>query len=149
MHSNEEKIIKKLANRDERTLLLFYRTHHKLLVHFFEKKIGKKEKNLLIESLYAHFFDADIVAVLRCKPKVLEKRLRKNYTWPTKIVENKEAEIIGLITQEAIDKHGKKKVFEFDTTTSPPEKTARQIVQVIRGSGRKYRAGRIDWLSRF
>ena len=43
MHSNEEKIIKKLANRDERTLLLFYRTHHKLLVHFFEKKIGKKD----------------------------------------------------------------------------------------------------------
>jgi adenylate kinase len=112
------------------------------------KKIEKKEKNLLIESLYAHFFDADAVAVLRCEPKVLEKRLRKKYSWPTKIMENKEAEMIGVITQEAIEIHGGKKVFEFDTTRATPQQTAKQIMQVIKGSGKKYRAGRIDWLKK-
>jgi len=114
------------------------------------KKIARKEENLLIESLYAHFFDADIVAVLRCEPKVLEKRLRKKYSWPTKIVENKEAEMIGMITQEAVDQHGRKKVFEFDTTRTSPAQTAKQIMQVLKGSGmkKKYRAGRIDWLEK-
>ena len=114
------------------------------------KGIEKKEKNLIIESLYAHFFEADIVAVLRCEPNILEKRLRKKYSWPTKIVENKEAEIIGVITHEAVEIHGKKKVFEFDTTKATPQRTAGQIMQVIKGSGmkKKYRAGRIDWLEK-
>jgi len=110
------------------------------------KKIRKKEENLLIESLYAHFFDADVVAVLRCRPDVLERRLRRKYSWPTKIVENKEAEMIGIITQEAVERHGTKKVFEFDTTKATPQQTAKQIMQVISGKDAKYKAGRIDWL---
>jgi adenylate kinase len=116
------------------------------------KKIAKKENNLIIESLYSHFFDADMVAVLRCEPKVLEKRLRKKYSWQTKIVENKEAEMIGIITQEAVEKHGRKKVFEFDTTRVSPAQTAKQIMQVLKGSRSryklKYRVGRIDWLAK-
>jgi adenylate kinase len=116
------------------------------------KKIAKKEENLLIESLYAHFFDVDIVIVLRCEPKVLEKRLRKKYSWQTKIEENKEAEMIGVITQEAIEIHEKKKVFEFDTTRVSPAQTAKQVMQVLKGSGSryklKYRVGRIDWLAK-
>jgi len=111
-------------------------------------KIERREKNLVVESLYAHFFRADVVAVLRCKPSVLERRLKKKYDWPTKIAENREAEVMGIITQEAVEIHGAKKVFEFDTTRTPAEKTARQMVQVIRRKGgwRNYRVGRVDWL---
>lgn len=112
------------------------------------KIIEKKEENLIIESLYSHFFDADIIAVLRCDPEILERRLRKKYSWHTKIVENKEAEMIGMISEEAIDRHGKKIVFEFDTTQMTPEQTAKQIMQVIRGRGKKYKIGRIDWLAK-
>lgn len=112
------------------------------------KKIEKQEKNLILESLYVHFFDADIVAVLRCEPEVLEKRLKKKYNWPTKIVENKEAEMIGIVTQEAIEMHGKKKVFEFDTTRVQPARTASQIMQVIENkkSRKSYKEGKIDWI---
>jgi len=112
------------------------------------KKIEKKEKNLIIESLYAHLFDADIVAVLRCEPNVLEKRLRRKYSWHTKIVENKEAEMIGAISQEAVEKHGRARVFEFDTTKVKPNWTAKQIIQVIKGEKKKYKIGRIDWLEK-
>jgi adenylate kinase len=112
------------------------------------RKIERQEKDLIVESLYAHFFDAGIVAVLRCKPKVLEKRLKKKYSWHTKIAENREAEIIGLITQEAVEIHGRKKVFEFDTTNITPNQTATQIKRVIEGKNfrKKYKAGSIDWL---
>lgn len=113
------------------------------------KKIEKRKENLILESIYAHFFDADIVAVLRCEPEVLGKRLKKKYNWPTKVIENKEAEMIGIVTQEAIEKHGKRKVFEFDTTRASPEQTANQIMRVIKKKKfrKSYRAGRIDWLT--
>ncbi|HLC39508.1 MAG TPA: adenylate kinase family protein [archaeon] len=110
------------------------------------RKIEKKEKNVLVESLYAHFFEADIVIVLRCRPEVLEKRLKKKYDWPTKIVENKEAEMIGVITQEAVERHGRSKVYELDTTRATPMQTVGQMMEIIKGGGKKYKAGRIDWL---
>ena len=108
------------------------------------KKISKKEPNLVIESLYAHEFPADFVFVLRCHPKVLEKRLKKKYEWQTKIVENKEAEIIGLITQEALGYS--KNVFEIDTTRKTAKQTVKAIKQVLSGKKSRYLAGKIDWL---
>lgn len=108
------------------------------------KKIAEKNPNLVLESLYAHEFPADFVFVLRCHPKVLEKRLEKKYNWPTKIVENKEAEMIGLITQEALDFN--KNVFEIDTTKKTPHQTVKSIKEILGGKKSKYVAGEIDWL---
>ena len=116
------------------------------------KESPKKYENLIIEGLYAHEFPADIVVVLRCEPKVLEKRLRRKYTWPTKITENVEAEMIGLIADEAVEYHDKN-VYEIDTTESTAAQTAAKIEKIISlaASGesnelKKYRVGRIDWL---
>jgi len=108
------------------------------------KKISKKIPNMVLESLYAHEFPADFVFVLRCHPKVLEKRLEKKYDWPTKIVENNEAEMIGLITQEALDFN--KNVFEIDTTKKTPRQTVKSMKEVLAGKKSRYEAGRIDWL---
>jgi adenylate kinase len=108
------------------------------------KRIVKKNPNLVLESLYAHEFPADFVFILRCHPKVLEKRLKKKYTWPTKIVENKEAEMIGLITQEALDFN--KNVFEIDTTKKTPQQIVKCMEEVLSGKISEYEVGRIDWL---
>lgn len=62
------------------------------------KKLAKRYENMVLEGHFAHVFPADIVVILRCEPKVLERRLRKKYKWPTKITENVEAEMISLIT---------------------------------------------------
>ena len=108
---------------------------------------NKPGVNVIIESLYAHFFDADLAVVLRCDPKTLERRLRRKYSWHTKITENKEAEMMGLISQEAVEKFGERKVFEFDTTRSTPGQTANQIVRMLKNKryGDRHRVGRIDW----
>lgn len=118
----------------------------KVLARIKEKN---KDKNIIFESLYAHEMDADIVIVLRCRPDELKKRLKKKYKWKTKIKENVEAEMMGMITEEALEKHGKRKVFEIDTT----DKTHRNTAFIIRllsnkKSLNKYKAGRVNWMKK-
>jgi len=107
------------------------------------KKAEKENKNIIIESLYAHLFPADIVVVLRCNPKVLLKRLKKKYNWQTKITENYEAEMIGVILSEM---KKTKRVYEVDTTHSTPFQTAHIIEKIITGKTKNYKAGKIQWL---
>jgi adenylate kinase len=111
-----------------------------------KKEIRKSEKengNIIIESLYSHFLPADLIIVLRTKPQVLLKRLEKKYKWKTKITENYEAELIGLITSEIPIG---KKVYEIDTTHSTANQTAKKIENIIRGKTDKYKVGKIQWL---
>ena len=109
------------------------------------KQLQKNTKqNLIIEGLYAHEFPANVVIVLRCEPKVLEKRLRKKYDWPTKIKENVEAEMIGLIAEEAIEYN--RNVFEIDTSNKTVLQTVKCIEEILKGKGEKFRVGKINWL---
>jgi adenylate kinase len=107
------------------------------------KKAEKENKNIIVESLYAHFLPADIVVVLRCSPKVLLKRLKKKYTWQTKITENYEAEMIGVIPSEM---KKTKRVYEIDTTRSTPLQTAKIIERILTGRTKNYKIGKIQWL---
>jgi len=111
------------------------------------KKLKKEHKSLIIEGLFAHEFDADLVIILRCRPDVLRRRLKRKYTWHTKINENVEAELIGIITEEAIAKHGrrKKKVFEIDTTQKTVKQTVRIAARILKKRPNAYKVGKIDW----
>jgi len=114
------------------------------------KEAKRAKKNLIIEGLFAHEFPADIVIVLRCNPKILERRLKKKYKWPTKIRENVEAEMIGLITDEALEKNNR--VYEIDTTKSTVRQTAMRAKEILAGRGERYKVRKntekIDWLSK-
>jgi adenylate kinase len=115
------------------------------------KKISKAHENLIIEGLYAHEFPTGITIILRCRPDVLERRLKKKYTWPTKIVENKEAEMIGLITAEALGNCKSRRIYEIDTTKLSAAKTAAIIEKIIATTIKgkkmeKHAPGKIDWL---
>jgi len=70
------------------------------------------------------------VAVLRCDPEVLKKRLEKRGWNPEKVRENVECEIIGLIAWEAREMHDR--VIEIDTTEKTPEETAREVERFIK-----------------
>ena len=109
------------------------------------KKIDKYVKGLkgdvIIDSHLSHLLNhIDLVIVLRCKPSILEKRL-KNKKWnKEKIRENIEAEMIGLISWEARQRY--KKVFDVDTSKSSGIRT---IERIINGKGAKYKI-QINWL---
>ncbi len=114
------------------------------------EKLGEKHGNIIMEGLFSHIFESDIVIVLRCRPDVLKNRLEKKYDWHTKIDENMDAEMINLITEESISAHGKENVFEIDTSDREPVETARKMKDIIldkNDSRSKYIAGNIDWLS--
>lgn len=43
MFVNEEKIVRQIIKRDEKTLLSFYRTHHLTVLRFIHKQVGQKD----------------------------------------------------------------------------------------------------------
>ncbi|HJT47293.1 MAG TPA: AAA family ATPase [Nitrososphaeraceae archaeon] len=88
----------------------------------------------------------DIVTVLRRSPYELIKTFEeRNYSF-TKIRENVASEIIGVSFYDSIQKFGKEKVAEIDTTAKQPEDIAMQIVLLLKRKSAK-RIGTVDWIS--
>lgn len=97
------------------------------------------------ESHLAHRLDADRVVVLRCRPDVLEDRLRDRGASEAKATENAESEALDVILSEAVDRHGADSVYEIDTTGRTPAEVAADIEAVIAGD-REPSAGDVDFL---
>lgn len=73
--------------------------------------------------------ETSMVAVLRCDPAVLRRRLAARGYPRDKVVENVEAELIGVVLDECIKTFGPAKVAEYDTTSSSPPDVARRIAR--------------------
>jgi len=87
-----------------------------------EKEIKKFKEKVVIEGHTSHLFPVNMVIILRCNPEVLKKRLEKRYpSDPSKVQENLEAEILGVITSEAVMNN--KKVYEIDTSDKSMEES--------------------------
>jgi adenylate kinase len=96
------------------------------------------------ESHLAHHLDADRVVVLRCRPDVLEARLRDRGADEAKTTENAESEALDVILSEAVERHGLDHVYEIDTTDRTPADVAADIEAVIAGD-REPSAGDVDF----
>jgi adenylate kinase len=97
---------------------------------------------LVLVGHYAHRLDVDFTVVLRCHPEILRRRLESRGWSPDKVGENVEAEAIGVITSEAMERA---ETFEVDTTSMTPAKTARAVMEILEGGGDRYRVGKVDW----
>lgn len=73
--------------------------------------------------------DAGFVAVLRCEPSELKKRLHARGYPEEKVIGNVEAELIGVVLDSAVRTFGASAVHEYDTTRSKPEGVARRIAR--------------------
>jgi adenylate kinase len=73
--------------------------------------------------------EAALVAVLRCDPAVLRKRLMARGYPPEKVTENVEAELIGVLLYECVITYGNALVREYDTTAARPEAVAKAIAR--------------------
>ena len=101
--------------------------------------------DVVIESHLAHHLEVDRVAVLRCRPDVLETRLRERGESPAKATENAESEALDIILAEAVDNHGLEAVHEIDTTDREPAAVADEIAAVVAGR-REPTAGTVDFV---
>ncbi len=108
--------------------------------------VSSIEDDIVLEGHMAHLCKGDLAVVLRTSPDVLEKRLSSRGWGVSKIRENLEAEVLDVITQEAVDVN--QTVIELDTTCSTPEKTASMIKEIM--SRKRYDAygpGTVSWVS--
>ncbi|MFC6785760.1 adenylate kinase family protein [Halobaculum halobium] len=99
----------------------------------------------VVDSHLAHSLDADRVAVLRCRPDVLEQRLIERGEGEASARENRESEALDVILGEAVDRFGEGRVYEIDTTDLDPEAVAAELARVLDGD-REPSAGEVDFV---
>lgn len=83
------------------------------------------------------------VVVLRCEPAVLKERLRSRGYEASKVVENIEAELIGVLSADSFEAYGRARTFEVDTTRTLPGEAAGSIRRLL--LSRPSHVPRIDW----
>ncbi len=88
-----------------------------------------KEKDVIIESHYAHDMDADVFVILRTKPAELRKRGADKGWRKEKTEENVLAEIMEVCLTESMEQG--KRVYEVDTTGKKPKDVAKKIVSLL------------------
>ena len=64
-----------------------------------------------------------------------------------KIKENVDAEILGVITSEALEFN--KKVYEVDTSRSDIDQNVNDIIKILNDHTKDYGIGLIDWLEKY
>jgi broad-specificity NMP kinase len=95
--------------------------------------------------------EAGLVAVLRCEPSVLRGRLVARGYPASKVTENVEAELIGVVLDECVRRFGRELVREYDATSSSPKDVAEAIVKDTeaatrdKGGARRRSVLWIDW----
>lgn len=104
--------------------------HLKKLDNYIKKNY--KNKNVFLVGHYSHLLSSDLIIVLRCHPKILEKRLKKKKYSKKKIKENLLAEILDLITIEALEKS--KNIYEIDTTKKTINEVKKHIINILKGN---------------
>lgn len=93
-------------------------------------QLGKKSRNLIMESHYAHDMPCDIAVILRTKPGELRVRLIGKGWTKSKIDENIEAEIMEVCKSEALELG--RQVIEIDTTGRTASSSAELIIKELK-----------------
>ena len=103
--------------------------------------IDKIKKNVFItedsilEGHFAHEFDnIDQIIVLRCDPKVLVERLEKRGYSKEKIRENLEAEAIGTIYSESLERLDFTNIAQLDTSSNTVSESADILKEFMNGN---------------
>ena len=97
-------------------------------------QILETSKSNLFEGNFAHKLDnIDKIIVLRCDPNILKERLEERGYNKEKVMENIEAEAIGLIFSESIDYVGKNNVIQLDTSNTDVESISNIIGKYLDG----------------
>jgi adenylate kinase len=88
----------------------------------------------------------ECIIILRCHPSLLTKRLRERKWSHAKILENVQAEILGVCTAQAVERHPIQKIFEVDTSHRTVAQVADCVEAILAGQGAPFAPGKISWL---
>lgn len=112
------------------------------------RRLAAERGRLLVVGHYSEVVDDELLermVVLRLNPVELYERLARRGWPPAKVVENVEAELLGVCTSNALSEHPPEKVCEVDVSGKSVEEASREVAEVLAGSRpcRVY----VDWLS--
>ncbi|MEM2192374.1 MAG: adenylate kinase family protein [Candidatus Hadarchaeales archaeon] len=113
----------------------------------FARRIAEK-KVVIVEGHLSHWLPKKLlthVVVLRTHPGVLKKRLIKKGQRGRKLLDNIEAEALDIILWEAVKMHGRKKVYEIDTSRRSPETAVNLFLQAVKEK-KSLAPGKVSWL---
>lgn len=113
--------------------------------------LKSKKGEVVVEGLLSHFLpkrSLTHVVVLRTKPSVLKARLKTRKFGEKKLRENVEAEALDIILWEAVKTHGRRKVYEIDTTRRTPKTSVKLFLDALGGKA-KLKPGKVSWLEEF
>lgn len=121
----------------------------KSLKKILQKELKNIETSVVIDGHYSHelFSDNEVsnVFVLRKAPWELQRVLEMREYGQEKIWENIEAEIMGIIMQEAQENYVKEKLFEIDVTQKTSQRIVLEIQDIIEGKSIIFNS--IDWMN--
>ncbi|MEM2006774.1 MAG: adenylate kinase family protein [Sulfolobales archaeon] len=129
---------------DER--LSFVIDEHKLREHL--RRLIAERGRVLVIGHYSEIIDDDVldkIIILRINPVELAERLSKRGWPPKKVLENVEAELLGVCTSNALLEHPPNKVCEVDVTGKSVEDVSKEVIEIV--TGRRSCRVFIDWLS--
>jgi len=98
----------------------------------------------IVEGHIAHLLPCDRIAVLRCRPDELRRRLSLRKYREQKIDENAEAEALDVCLIETVERFDPSRIIEIDTTSRDPAACATEIERFIAGEI-PASFGAIDW----
>ncbi|WP_276814880.1 adenylate kinase family protein [Desulfurococcus amylolyticus] len=111
---------------------------------------GNSEGHIIVSTHYPEILDPSVVEkvfVLRTHPLVLEKRLESRGWDRRKINENVMAEILGVVSYNALTVFGEEKIYEIDTSNTTPGEVAGLVADILSNKIVIPPGIRIDWLS--
>lgn len=117
----------------------------------FRKFAEKTEGNLVVDGLLSHFLPPQLVThvvVLRTHPRVLARRLRKRGFKGKKLRDNLESEALDIVLWEAVNIHGRSKVYEIDTTGKSVKRSIEDFLMALAGK-KNLQPGKISWLEEY
>jgi adenylate kinase len=117
--------------------------------HYLKTLLKDAKRRFIVVGHYADVTPDSLlecIVVLRCHPSVLANRLRERGWSHAKILENVQAEILGVCTAQALERHPIQKTFEVDTSERTVPQAADNVKAILAGQGTQFAAGRISWL---
>ena len=89
--------------------------------------------------------EVDFVAILRCEPVELERRLNRRGYGEEKVRQNVASEILDVCFVEVLQRFGSRKIGEFDTTRRIPTEVAAEVVETFQNRMPR-RIGHLNWM---
>ena len=121
----------------------------KKMATIIKSKLGESQRTVIVGHLAPYVLNKewiDLAIVLRKSPYAILSTLKNRKYSAKKIKENVASEILGIILYDSIQRFGKEKIAELDTTLSNPAEVCEKVISLLNGKTSR-KIGVVDWLS--